>query len=328
MSQIFEALRRSREPSRSPAAPRQSAHADAVLATLGFASERPQRNRAWRQPLILVVLLAILASIGWRWYSGAETHPIAPAASTPANTASAPAERIAAPVPSARVPDAPPAAERPIESPRPASLAAATTSSRAKAATPTSDDPFQLALYYHRSGDFENALLRYRAVLEKNELNPRAHNNLGLLYRDKGLLDEAAREFQRALLIDGRYLTARNNLGVVLLGQGKPEEAAAEFRQVLSAEPRNVDAMVNLALAEKAAGKPGAAMETLVRATNIDPRSAAAHYNLAVLYEQSGETGRAVEHYRTFLDHAGSQHAARAPEVRARLAELDRRAAR
>jgi hypothetical protein len=40
------------------------------------------------------------------------------------------------------------------------------------------------------------------------------------------------------------------------------------------------------------------------------------------LYEQSGETARAIEHYRAFLANAGSHHASRAADVRARLEVL------
>jgi Tfp pilus assembly protein PilF len=69
-------------------------------------------------------------------------------------------------------------------------------------------------------------------------------------------------------------------------------------------------------------------METLIRAPAVDPRSAAAHYNLAVLYDQAGELSRAVDHYRAFLDHSGPQHAARLPDVRARVAELSKRVSR
>jgi tetratricopeptide (TPR) repeat protein len=174
------------------------------------------------------------------------------------------------------------------------------------------------------AGDFENALLHYRALLQRNELNAQAHNNLGLLYRDKGLLDEAVREFQRALFIDSGYVTAHNNLGVALLGQGRLDEAAAEFRTVLEGEPKNVDATINLALVEKAEGRLERAKETLLRALGTDPRNAAAHYNLAAVYEQSGEAARAIEHYRAFLANAGSQHATRAADVRTRLKALER----
>jgi hypothetical protein len=47
------------------------------------------------------------------------------------------------------------------------------------------DDPMRLALYHHRAGDFERALIQYRAVLQKDELNAAAHNNLGMLYQER-----------------------------------------------------------------------------------------------------------------------------------------------
>jgi Tfp pilus assembly protein PilF len=182
----------------------------------------------------------------------------------------------------------------------------------------------ELALYYHRSGDFEGALQHYRALLQKNELNAQAHNNLGLLYQEKNLLDDSARELQRAIIIDPRYTQAHNNYGVTLLRQGKVDAAAAQFRTVLSLEPRNVDAMVNRALAEKAGAEPERAKESLLQALTIAPKSASAHYNLAVLYDESGEIARAIDHYRAFLDNAGAEYADQAPTVRARLAALAR----
>ena len=91
-------------------------------------------------------------------------------------------------------------------------------------------DHFKLALYYQRVGDFENALIHYRAVIAADELNAEAHNNLGVLYQGKGLYDEAIHEFQRATFIDPRYDKAHNNLGVALLRSGKTDAAIAEFR--------------------------------------------------------------------------------------------------
>ena len=56
----------------------------------------------------------------------------------------------------------------------------------------------------------------------------------------------------------------------------------------------------------------------------MDPRTAPAHFNLASLYEQSGERSRAMERYRSFLEFAGADHAARVPAARARIAFLER----
>jgi Tfp pilus assembly protein PilF len=183
---------------------------------------------------------------------------------------------------------------------------------------------FRLALNYQRAGDLVSAEQHYRALLQRNDLDPQVHNNLGLLYRDKGLVPDSIREFQRALAIHPEYGTARNNLGVVLMSAARLNEAAVEFRRVLAEDPRNADAAVNLALVEKAGGRPEQAKESLLRALTIEPGNAPAHFNLASLYEQSGENARAIEHYRSFLEYAGAEHASRSPDARARLEALAR----
>ena len=60
-------------------------------------------------------------------------------------------------------------------------------------------DYFGRALYYQRVGDFDNALTHYRALLEQNDASAEVHNNLGLLYQDRGQLDDAVKQFQRAI---------------------------------------------------------------------------------------------------------------------------------
>jgi Tfp pilus assembly protein PilF len=181
-----------------------------------------------------------------------------------------------------------------------------------------------LAIYYHRAGDFENALQHYRALLRRNELDAQAHNNLGLLYQERNLLDESARELQRAIVIEPRNAGTHNNYGVTLLKLGRADEAEAEFAAALKLSPRSVDAIVNLALAQRDARRPEIAKETLLRALSIEPRNAAAHYNLAQLYDQTNQTASAVNHYGRFLENAGAAYASRIAAVRVRIEVLTR----
>ena len=190
--------------------------------------------------------------------------------------------------------------------------------------TTDSDKNLDLAVYYHRAGDFANALQHYRAVLDRNELNAQAHNNLGLLYQEKHLLVESARELQRAALIEPRNAGTHNNYGVTLLLLGRLDESAAEFQTALSIDPRHLDALINLSLAHRQLGQLDVAKETLFRVLNLAPQNAAAHYNLAQLYDP-GEPARALEHYRMFLAYAGPEHADRGAAVRARIAALNRK---
>jgi Tfp pilus assembly protein PilF len=218
---------------------------------------------------------------------------------------------------------APPVADHPAAAPslrRSVSVAPVA----APASPPAETNDLDLALYYHRAGDFENALQHYRALLRKNELDAQAHNNLGLLYQEKNLLDESAHELQRAIVIEPRNAGTHNNYGVTLLKLGRSDEAEAEFAAALKLSPRSVDAIVNSGLAQRDAGRPEVAKETLLRALSVEPHNAAAHYNLAQLYDQTKQTASAVDHYGRFLENAGAEYASRVAAVRARIEILTR----
>ncbi len=120
-----------------------------------------------------------------------------------------------------------------------------------------------------------------------------AHNNLGVLYYQKGLIEEAIAEFARAVELDSRMLVAQANLEIAYrdsghydrrvaelseearrrprdrqprweLGRayamvGRHEEAIAEFEELLAAHPDDIPALLQLGLAEKARGRLDAA---------------------------------------------------------------------
>jgi Tfp pilus assembly protein PilF len=190
--------------------------------------------------------------------------------------------------------------------------------------SPASTSDLALALYYQRAGDFAHAGERYRALIDKNELDAQAHNNLGLLYRDRHMLEEAAHELERAALIEPRNAGTRNNFGVTLLELKRPDEALIQFKAALALDPRSVDATVNLALAQRDTGQPALARITLQQALALDPSSAAAHYNLAQMYDRASEAAAALEHYRAFLENTGPEYASRAVAVRERVDALTR----
>ncbi len=153
-------------------------------------------------------------------------------------------------------------------------------------------------------------------------MNAEAHNNLGVLYQNKGLSDEAVREFRRSVSIDPKYVKGHNNLGVALLRTGQVDAAASEFRWLLDTDPKNVDALVNLSLALKAGNRTIEAKETLLRALSVKATHPHVHYNLAMLYEEDDELVRAVEHYERFLAFASPEHASVVKDVRNKVASL------
>ena len=203
----------------------------------------------------------------------------------------------------------------------PAARALTTVPVAAAPFSPTVDE-FALAVRYHGLGNFEQALKHYLAVLDREEFNVEARNNLGLLYHERGLVAESVDQFRRAILINPSYLKARGNLAVVLMNAGRLPEARAELRAALAMEPRNVDLLVNMALVDKADRQPDQAREMLVKALGYQPKHAVAHYNLAMLYEESGDFAKAADHYTEFLKYAGPEHGALLSDVQRKIDAL------
>jgi len=356
VSRVHDALRRGGPPATASAS-RRTAHADAVLTALGYRSARPRVRPA---PLIAgVVVISGAALLVWsllpaapsappmRHVAAVRSHPpatTAPATSAPVTSAPAPK-----PTPSPRSvnvaakpadPGPPPPiapVTKPLEAhpttttaPAKRGVDAQAPARQVRKESPRSPDPkpagpddFQLALYYQRSGDFEQALMHYKAVLQRDEMSLDAHNNIGNLYMGKGLFADAEREFRRVTAIEPSYVAAHINLSASLYQQKRYDEAAAEARAALRIDPRSEDAYVNLGLAQAAAGQAGDARGSLTRALEIDKHNAAAHYNLALQYEKTGETGLALDHYRQFLQYAGPEQAASFADVRARMQALE-----
>src|ERR1051325_9313734 len=64
-----------------------------------------------------------------------------------------------------------------------------------------------------------------------------AHNNLGVLYYNKGLYEEAVGAFMRALELDARMQVAQRNLEIAYLSSGAAEQRIAELREHVRAKP-------------------------------------------------------------------------------------------
>jgi tetratricopeptide (TPR) repeat protein len=148
-----------------------------------------------------------------------------------------------------------------------------------------------------------------------------AHNNLGVLYYNKGLFEEAVSAFTRALELDPKMEVARRNLEVsyfntgyydkrvaqlrerlraraddrdarwelgrayALLGQS--DDAIAEFSALLQYHPDDLGAIVQLGLAEKAGGNLARALDWFEQAIRLDPASSVTQFYLGeVLYNQ------------------------------------------
>jgi tetratricopeptide (TPR) repeat protein len=95
---------------------------------------------------------------------------------------------------------------------------------------------------------WQAALERYRLALAIRPDDVKTLNDLGILHKKMGQIDEAVRFYTRALQIDPDYVNSQYNLAIALADQGSDAEASNEYLRALKLQPGHVGARTNLAL--------------------------------------------------------------------------------
>ncbi len=95
----------------------------------------------------------------------------------------------------------------------------------------------QLGAHYLDNGKWARADEQFRRAVELVPDNPRAYNNLGLVYRGLDRLDDSAAAFRKALDLEPTFIRYRN-LGMVLAEAGKYSEAAQALGRSIEMRPQ------------------------------------------------------------------------------------------
>ena len=93
-----------------------------------------------------------------------------------------------------------------------------------------------------RSGQLDEATLRFAQATEANPENVSAWNNLGLALRRLGRIEEAVNAYEMALKTQPDFALAHKNLGVALEEMGRPQQAAEAYRTYVQLSPSAPDA--------------------------------------------------------------------------------------
>jgi tetratricopeptide (TPR) repeat protein len=157
------------------------------------------------------------------------------------------------------------------------------------------------ALTWRQSGLYVNAETLWQGTRAANQGCWLAYYHLGLLYLERGSLDEAIVQFQDALRIKPHYAEARNNLGAALLQKGALDEAMAQYQEALRTDPAFADAHDNLGAALLQMGRVDDAIAELQKALQLQPGLASAHSNLGVALFRKGRVDEAIAQYQTAL---------------------------
>ena len=149
---------------------------------------------------------------------------------------------------------------------------------------------------YHKAlAEFEQTAL-YSADFAASRLN------LGSLYSSQGKMDDAEKNFKKAIEIDRDFYTARSNLAVLYSRQGKNDLAEQQLRKALETNPGLADVHYSLGLLLAEQKKYKEAVKHLQEAAAGMPGNARIHYNLGQLLDFLGQNNAAEKSLKRTIE--------------------------
>ncbi|RKX71258.1 hypothetical protein DRP53_02235 [candidate division WOR-3 bacterium] len=129
-----------------------------------------------------------------------------------------------------------------------------------------------------------------------------AHNNLAVVYYNKGLYNEAIELLNRALEIDPNFVLAQNNLDIVLKKSGKWHEYIDNLLKEIADDPLNINKRMKLADSYRKIGNHAQAVSEYHRILEIDPNNSRAYYGLGLVYKTIGKNENAIANFKRALE--------------------------
>jgi tetratricopeptide (TPR) repeat protein len=153
----------------------------------------------------------------------------------------------------------------------------------------------------NRNPVWQNDFNLFSDGVKKSPDSPFVHNNLGVLYLDRGRTNDAMNEFQISIKLKPDYHKSHNNLGNVYKAQGRIDEAITEYLTTVKLRPDYADAYYNLGISYRAQGRLDEAIKEYQTAIKLRPGHPFAHNNLGNVYRAQNRIDEAMKEYQIAL---------------------------
>jgi protein O-mannosyl-transferase len=158
-----------------------------------------------------------------------------------------------------------------------------------------------LGNYLLQKGRLDEAIAQCQKALEINSTHEKAHYILGLALFQKGQVDEAVWHYQKAVEINPNNAAVHNSLGLALFQKGQAEDSFAQYQKALAINPNHLAAHYNFGNALVQEGRLDEAIGHFQDALKIQPDYAPAHINLGNTFFQEGKLDEAIGQFQEAL---------------------------
>jgi Flp pilus assembly protein TadD len=152
-----------------------------------------------------------------------------------------------------------------------------------------------------RNEYYESKLVMWADVVTKRPENSRGHNHLGLYLSERGEIEEATVQFEKAVAYNPAYPEAHSNLGMALANTGHPIEAMTHFQEALRLWPQVKMANFNLGQVAASQGKWDEAAGYYRNEIKVNPSYGEAYTQLGLALEKQKQFAAAAAAYRDEL---------------------------
>jgi tetratricopeptide (TPR) repeat protein len=169
---------------------------------------------------------------------------------------------------------------------------------------PTAERYRSLAERYRERGVLDAAYRNFNRALALNPRDAASYEGLARVWRDWGLPALALGDAHRATYYAPRSGSARNTFGTVMQALGRYDHARAAYEAASRLDPQAAYAVNNLCYLAFIDGRLDTAIETCRKALELDPTMTAARNNLALAFAAAGRVDLARRHFLDAGDRA------------------------
>ena len=147
----------------------------------------------------------------------------------------------------------------------------------------------------------DNAIKNYTKALKINPNYAEVYFNLGVAFKDKGHINKAIENYKKALIINPSYTDVHFNLGNSLKNINELNEAIYHYKKALELNPKHLNASINLGAALNKLGYSKDAIINYKTALNFRPKNPELLNNLGFALKDNGNLEDAIDSFEKAL---------------------------